>query len=81
MKVLRKGLVFYVKLDGVRAQIVCRKRSDDLIVLSSHTPEDYRGQGIATSIMKQVVLYARKNKLNIVPACTFAVHYCKKYKC
>ena len=58
-----------------------KKRSDDLIVLSSHTPEDYRGQGIATSIMKQVVLYARKNKLNIVPACTFAVHYCKKYKC
>jgi predicted GNAT family acetyltransferase len=81
MKVLREGLRFYIDLRDSNAQIVCEKKGTNLLVLSSFTPEEHRGKGIASEIMKEAIKYARRNKLRIVPKCSFAVQYCAKHEC
>lgn len=79
---MREGYTFYKELKpGVRAEIICKKTGDELRITSSYTPEEYRGQGLATKIMKEVVAYAEKNNLEIVPECSFAVHYCEEHEC
>ncbi|MBD3312572.1 hypothetical protein GF352_03930 [archaeon] len=80
-EVLREEYTFYIKLGGVRAEIACEKEGDELRVVSSYTPEEYRGRGLATKIMKEVVAYTKKNNLDIVPECSFAVHYCSEHEC
>ncbi len=82
MMVEREAYTFYVKLsEDARALILCEKIKDELHVLKSSTPEEWRGRGIATMIMQEVVKYANANKLKVVPECSFAVNYCSKNKC
>ena len=65
----------------MEAEIVCEKDRDSLMVIHSYTPEQFRGKEVASTIMKEVIKYAKKNNLEIVPVCSFAVHYCGKHKC
>ncbi|HLE06723.1 MAG TPA: GNAT family N-acetyltransferase [Candidatus Nanoarchaeia archaeon] len=82
MKIEREGYTFFIKLtDTLRAEINCEKKGKELKVTRSYTPEEYRGRGIATSIMKEVIKYARQEKLTIIPDCEFAKNYCMKNKC
>lgn len=82
MKIERDAYNFYTKLDdGKLAEINCEKKDNELLVTRSYTPEEHRGKGIATSIMKEVIKYAKKEKLKIIPKCEFAKHYCTKNKC
>ncbi len=81
-KVLRRGLTFYINLGrNERAEIINEKINDKLYVMSSFTPPKHRGKGIASIIMNEVIKYARKNKLRIIPKCAFARKYCKEHKC
>ncbi len=50
-----------------------------LYVNKAYTPEEFRGRGIATRIMKEVIEYARENNLKIVPICSFAQYFFQKY--
>jgi len=80
--VQRDGYRFYIKLgQGVEAEIICELAGDELRVIKSFTPEEHRGKGIASTIMNEVVKYAKKNKLTIVPECSFVKYYCKKHEC
>jgi len=82
MKIERDAYNFYTKLDdNTKAEINCEKNGNELKVTRSYTPEAHRGKGIATSIMKEVIKYAKKEKLTIVPSCEFAKNYCTKNKC
>lgn len=81
IKVFRDGLIFYVQLGDVRAEVVCEKEGDELHVVYSFTPEEFRGRGIASKIMSEVIKYAKRNELKIIPECSFAVNYCNKKEC
>lgn len=81
-KVIREGFNFYIKLgEVIISEIKCKKFNDELHVISSFTQEDYRGRGIASKIMKEVIKFAKENRLKIIPKCSFAVNYCKKNEC
>ncbi len=81
-KIERDGFIFFIKLnDKARAEIDCEKHGNELHVVRSFTPEEFRGRGIASSIMQEVVKFAGANHLHIVPACEFAKNYCIKNKC
>ncbi len=82
MDVVREDNNFYIELgEDLVAEIICEKKNNKLVVLSVFVPEDYRGQGIATKMMEEVVNYAKKNSLEIVPECSFAQKYCEAYEC
>ena len=81
MQVIREGLNFYIELGKDNALIKCEKKGSKLLIVTSYTPEEHRGKGLASAIMKEVISYARDNGLEIVPVCSFAVNYCKEHKC
>ena len=50
-----------------------------IYINKAYTPEEFRGRGIATKIMKSIVKYARDNNMKIVPICSFAKYFFSKY--
>ena len=55
-------------------------KSGKLYIKSTYTHPDYRGRGIARRLVLEAVRYARENSLKIVPVCSYAVSFFKKYK-
>lgn len=62
-KIEREGYNFFIKLnDTAKAEIECKKHDNELRVINSYTPEEYRGQGLASSIMQEVIKFANQQK-------------------
>lgn len=49
-------------------------------VSSTFTPIEWRRKGLATLLMKSAIDYAKKNQLQLIPACSYARYYIKKNK-
>lgn len=82
MNVEKKGKDFFIRLDnGEKAVIKTVKEGKNLRVVSSFTPKNHRGKGLASKIMRRVLDYAKVNNLVIAPECSFADYYCKKHEC
>ena len=50
-----------------------------LYVTGAYTPEEFRGRGIASRIMAEVVKYAEKEGLKVVPICSFARYFFERH--
>lgn len=62
------------------ASVVFHIKDNRMYLDSTFTPEEYRGKGIGSELMKASMDYAKKNSLFIVPVCSFAVEYFRKHK-
>jgi len=66
--------MFYIKNDkGLIGELTYYKK-DGTVLTIDHTEvkREMENQGIGSSLMKEAVLYARKNNLKIDPLCPFA---------
>lgn len=55
--------------------------NDKLIsVNSTFVDNDYRGQGIADELMRDLIEIMKKNNYNCVPVCSYAVNWFDKNK-
>lgn len=73
---------FYVQIDGeVKAQMVYRQPSDDIIVIE-HTEvnDEIRGKNVGYQMVNASVTFARNHFLKIVPECPFVCSVFKKKK-
>jgi hypothetical protein len=70
------GRVFYIKLPkGKKAYITYKIIDDKLQLISTYTPEEFRGKGLARRLVDYAVEYAANNNLLIEPICSYAVRY------
>jgi len=66
---------FYIEQDGVRAaELTFSAGPDGKLVMLDHTEvgESLRGQGIARKLVEAAVMWARQEKIKLVPVCPFA---------
>jgi len=66
---------FFIDQDGVRAaSLTFSAGPDGKLVMLDHTEvgESLRGQGIARKLVEAAVLWARQEKIKLVPVCPFA---------
>lgn len=56
-----------------------RISGEKLYIEKTYTPPEYRGKGIASKLMLEVLKYSQENNLKIVPICSFAVFFFKKH--
>ena len=66
---------FYIEKDGVRAaELTFSAGPDGKLVMLDHTEvgESLRGQGIARKLVEAAVMWARQEKIKLVPVCPFA---------
>jgi len=79
-KVFRDDESFYIPLpNSQKALLKYRLEKEKLYVLSTYTPPEYRGMGLASKLMDEVVKFALENNLKIVPICSYAQHYMSKH--
>jgi predicted GNAT family acetyltransferase len=71
---------FYMILPGSEKAVVkYRLKNGEIYVLSTYTPPEHRGKGVAEKLMEEVVRFAIRKNLKIVPACSYAQHYFEKH--
>ncbi|MGQ9782197.1 MAG: GNAT family N-acetyltransferase [Nitrososphaeria archaeon] len=80
-KVERTSTVFFIRLpDRSKAYLKYSVEGDRLNLIETYTPEAYRGRGLAKLMVDKAVEYAVKNKLKIVPICSYSVYYFIKFE-
>ncbi|MGQ9479015.1 MAG: GNAT family N-acetyltransferase [Thermoproteota archaeon] len=79
-RVVRGDEFFYIVLpDSSRAWLKYRLEKGRVIVVSTFTPPEHRGKGLAARLMDEVVSFASSEGLKIVPLCSYAKSYMEKH--
>jgi hypothetical protein len=77
---VRTGDSFTIRLDAEKYAYVKYHISGNAPYIdSTFVPEEYRGQGLAETLVKAVLNYAAEKKLKIVPNCSYAKRYIEKH--
>ncbi len=73
---------FFVETDGEKLAEITYVNSGDQQITIDHTyvSEKLRGQKVGNALVEKVVEFARQEKLNIVPQCSFAAREFEKNK-
>lgn len=71
--------VIYAKLeDGSKAYIKYEVENGIMKLISTYTPPQHRGRGIARKLVEYAISLAQKNNWRIYPICSYAIHYFMK---
>jgi predicted GNAT family acetyltransferase len=70
---------FEVSLDGDYAFVEYRWDKGNLAIMHTEVPKAYEGKGIAATMVKHVLEYARKESLKILPYCPYTAAYIKRH--
>ena len=62
------------------AEMAIAIEGSDLIVFHTEVAEALQGQGIAAKLLAQMVDYARKNNLKVVPECPYVHAQFKRHR-
>ncbi|MEM2088508.1 MAG: GNAT family N-acetyltransferase [Thermoproteota archaeon] len=79
-EVVRTEDSFYIVLAGSEKAVVkYQVKGREIFVISTYTPQEHRGKGIAEKLITEVIKFAEKENLKIVPICSYAKHYFEKH--
>ena len=70
---------FFVRVDGLEAEIVYVRRDDVLDVQHTWTPPALRGRDIAAHLTDAVFAYAGRERMKIVPTCSYTRRYVMRH--
>jgi uncharacterized protein len=70
---------FEVTVDGQLAQLIYRRRADQLILVHAEVPDAVGGRGIGGQLVHAAVDRAAADGLTVVPLCPFALHWLKQH--
>ncbi len=55
-------------------------KDDTIIIISTVIYEKYQGKGMASTLIKEILGYAKNNNFKIKPLCSFVIHYIEKHQ-
>ncbi len=77
----RTSEVFYIKLeDGSKAYLTYKVEDNKMYLISTYTPPQHRGKGLARMLVESAVKHAKENGYKVVPICSYATYYFIKNK-
>ncbi|ADV65233.1 GNAT family N-acetyltransferase [Desulfurococcus mucosus] len=78
-QVSHTSTVIYARLpDGSKAYIKYSVEGGVMKLISTYTPPQFRGRGIAGRLMEYALKLARENNWLVEPICSYAVYYFMK---
>ncbi len=83
MEVIKlKDDLFYIgDLDNPKAYIkIERDEDNDIKVVSTFVDDSLRGKEIAGKLTEEVISYAKKERLKIVPICPYTINFFEKHE-
>ncbi|WPP50356.1 GNAT family N-acetyltransferase [Catalinimonas niigatensis] len=71
---------FFIEVEGKRQAEMTYSKAGTSMIIIDHTDvsDDLRGTGAGQAMVKAAVLWARENKIRIMPLCPFANSVFKK---
>lgn len=70
---------FVATVDGVDAYLLYAPPADGRVDFrSTFSPPELRGRGVAGAIVKEALEWARREKLEVVPSCSFVRKYLER---
>jgi len=79
-ELLHRSDEFLIRLDaGKYAYVKYHVSGGAMYIDSTFVPDEYRGQGLAETLVKAALNYAAENKLKVVPVCSYAKRYIEKH--
>lgn len=71
--------MFFIRLNpGRNSYLKYIVEGGQMKVVSTFTPEEFRGKGLAAALMETALNYAENHKLEVVPECSYAQDYLSK---
>lgn len=55
-------------------------KGDTIIIISTVIYEKYQGKGMASTLIKEILRYAKNNNFKIKTLCSFVIHYIEKHQ-
>lgn len=71
-------VIYKVLEDRSKAYLKYEVEDGVMKLISTYTPPQHRGKGIAKELVEYAISLAEKNGWKIVPICSYAVHYFMK---
>ena len=71
---------FELDIAGQIAFANYRRTEDGLLIFHVETPRALRGQGVAARLMEQVLAVARTEGLEMIPFCSYASSWMRRYR-
>lgn len=76
-----KDMFYYGEEFDPEVYLLFPKNDDDTQTITKvYVDEKYRGKGIASKLMKEVVEYAKKNNIILSSSCSYATSWFEKHK-
>lgn len=70
---------FEITIDGVRAELVYRRRADRLILVHTEVPDELGGHGVGGALVQAALAEAAAEGLTVVPICPFARSWLERH--
>ncbi len=74
-----EGCRFTTEIDGHTAYVTYDRDKDCLDLTHTIVPRPIEGRGVAASLVKEALKYARENGLKIRPICSYTVAYFNRH--
>ena len=74
-----RNFQFEVELDGERAEMQYRMRNSTMYLMHTKVPDAFRGKGVASTLARHALEYARDNGHKIAVLCPFVASYVKRH--
>ncbi len=74
-----KARRFKVKLDRDQAVLNYSLRGGAMVITHTGVPRAWEGRGIAASLTRAALEYARSRGLSVVPLCSYAAAYVRRH--
>jgi predicted GNAT family acetyltransferase len=76
----KQGSRFVLTDDGNEVYVLYSLDQDTLDLYSTFTPPQLRGKGLASLVVKAAFEYAKENKLNVIPTCSYVRWFVSQHK-
>lgn len=70
---------FQTSVDGHEAELLYGLRDGQMIIQHTGVPQAVEGRGIAASLVKAALEYARAQNLKVIPACSYSAAYVERH--
>jgi predicted GNAT family acetyltransferase len=70
---------FETQINGRLSKLDYLRDGNNFVITHVGVDPEFRGQGVAGKIMEAGLEYARQNSLRVIPMCSYAANYIRKY--
>ncbi len=77
MEIMHKDGKFWVETGHGEAHLLYRIEGSNMTIYETFVPEEERGKGIAHDLTVEATKLAKEKGLEVIPACSYAMHFMK----